>query len=307
MANNLDAFIPELWERPVIERFRQSNLAVAVCCNTNYEGTISRMGDTVHVATTSSVSLRDYARGQTVVYEDATPTDETLTIDRAKYGAINVDDLDRAQNNQDALGLYTQELGIAMANSMDTFAFSFHASSLTANQISNSGSALNIVATSAGTTHVYDLLVQAGLNLDVQNVPRDRRWVIVTPYFYSLLQKDTVYFIKGTDLSDNLIATAQLGGMTQTGSEAAARGFVGQAAGFDVYMSNNLAGDGAGNYYCVYGQSRPISLASQIAGRFEAIRRTDTFGNSVRALMLYGGKVFAETSKSLGRIYVDNS
>lgn len=307
MPNNIDAFIPELWETPVLERFRQVNLAIAVCANTTYQGTIARQGDTVHVATTGNVILQSYVKGQTITYQDVSPTDETLVIDRADYAAVSLDDLEAAQQNQDTLGLYTTEMGVAIANKMDAFTFGFHVNSLTANQISSAGSAMNITAASAGATHVYDILVQAGLNLTSQNVGMSGRWAIVTPYFYSLLQKDTVYFIKGSQLGDSLVTSAMLGGRNLTGNEAAARGFVGQCAGMDIYVSNALPGDGAGNFYCLYGQGRPISMASQIAGRFEAVRRTDTFGNAVRALLLYGGKVFNESAKGLGRIYVDNS
>ena len=307
MANDISAFIPELWATPSLERFRQMNLAMSVCANTAYEGTISRLGDTVHVATTTSVTLRPYSRGTAIVYEDVTPADESLTIDQADYGSITLDDVDRAQQDRDTLALYTNELGVAIAEKMDTYVFGFHGSANSSNQISNGGSALNITASSAGSTHVYDLLVTAGMNLTSRNVGMTGRWAIVTPYYFSLLQKDTVYFTQGSALGDQLIISATLGNQPLTGAQASMKGFVGQCAGFDIYVSNNLPTDGSGNYYCLYGQGKPISFAAQIKGNFEALRRESTFGQSVRCLLLYGGRVFTESAKALGRIYIDNN
>jgi hypothetical protein len=310
MANNLSAFIPELWAVPALEKFRQVNLAVAVCANTTYQGTISRQGDTVHVSTVGNVTVSSYTRGTDVVYQDMNPADETLIVDQADYAAVALDDLDAAQQNQDSLSLYSTEIGVAMSEKTDTYVFSFHNSSNTLNRISNSGNAIDITGSTAGASHVYDIAVKAGQNLTERNVPMFGRWMIVTPYFFSLLQKDTVYFIKGSDLGDTLLTSAAIRGpaglQALTARDAAMRGFVGQSGGFDVYVSNNLPGDGSGNFYCLYGQGRPISYASQLQ-RMEAIRLERSFKSAVRGLMLYGGKVFAEPGKALGRIYVDNS
>ena len=301
MANNLDNFIPEIWSRAIQQRLDQTNLALALLANTDDEGGIRQAGDTVHGRTYGDVTMQSYVRGQSLSYEDLAPTKETMTVNEAKSFAFQVDDLDKAQNDLDALSGYTQRAAVAVANAIDSKLFGYHASALTANKISSTGSAINISHTATDDTHPYALLVKAGMALDAQNVSSEGRWAIVTPYFKSLLLKDTVYFVKGSDLGDTVLTTGKLG------PARSAMNFVGQAAGFDIYWSNNLPAV-ASNYYCIYGQDKPVSYAAQIPpGTLEALRLESTFATAIRGLLLHDGKVFTEASKRLGTIFVDNS
>lgn len=303
MANNLDNFVPEIWSRNVITNIDQVNVAMAAIANTNYEGEISAFGDTVQVRTFGNVTVQNYQRGQTLAPEDLVPTKETLTIDQAKAFVFDVDDLDKVQNDIDAIQGYTGRAGVAVSNNMDTYAMSFYSSAHSSNQLSNSGSAYDVSANTSGTA-IYELLVNAGVALDNFNVPSDQRWVIVSPYVKGLLLKSTTYLIRATDLGDSIVSTARI---EMTARQAMSRGYLGQAGGFDVWTSTNLATNG-NNRYLLYGQGKPLSFAAQIQpGSVEAIRLQDTFGTRVRGLVLYGGKVFAEDSKRLGYIYVDNS
>lgn len=300
MANNLDTFIPEIWSTRIVEKLYQTNIALALCANTDYEGEIKAAGDTVQVRTYGRVTLSPYVRGQELDFQALTPTKEAMVINDAHAFAFEVDDLDAAQNDLNAILGYTNEAGMAMNELVDTKVFGYTTSALAANQISNSGSALDITASAAGSTHVYDILVLAAKNLDEQNAPQEGRWVVVSPYFRSLLMKDTVYFIKGSALGDKLLATGRPGATART-----APGFIGQIAGFDVYCSNNLKTNG-NNRYCPYGQGRPISYAAQIR-KLKAFDRENTFASAVKGLLLHDGAVFAEHAKKLGYVYVDNS
>lgn len=309
MPNNVGAFIPEKWYPGVLAPLDQVNLAKAVVANSTYEGEIMAFGDTVHVATPNTPTVRPYTRGGTITNDDISPTDETLLIDQSHYTAVHVDSLDRVQASQDVVAVYSGRIGVAISNHVDSAIFGLYGDALTANKLSNGGSAYDITASTAGAAHVYELLVAANLALDVQNVPADSRWAVVSPYFKSLLMKDSVYFINGSALGDAVLATAMIGNREtrrpMTGTEAARAGFIGQAAGMDIYVSNVLPTNGS-NRYCLYGQGRPISAAVQLS-TLRAVEPTNTFGTSVQALILYGRKVFAEQSKALGTIYVDNS
>jgi hypothetical protein len=308
MANNLDNFIPEIWSTRLIANLDQQNLAMMVCANTNYEGEVRQFGDTVHVRTLGNVTVGAYTRGGTIVAQDLQPSKEVLTVDQAKYFRIDVDDLDAAQNDINALQAYTGRAAVAMANDLDSFVWSFYTSAPAANRL-NSGSAITLSATTAGASHVYDLIVEAGRMLDVQNTPQVGRWMVVTPFYKSLLLKDTVYFINGSNLGDMVLNTAMIG-VNQTpvtARQALNRGFIGQAGGFDIYVSNALPASGA-NRVILFGQDRPVSFAAQLQpGSVEAIRLENSFGTQVRGLVLHGGKVFAEDSKRLGYGIVSNA
>lgn len=316
MANDFSAFVPELWAPGLLREFDKVTVAATVCANTDHNETVRQKGDTVHVQTVTKPTVRSY--GETdIVYEDLSPTDETLVIDQSDYIAFRVEDIAQTQSNHGIRATYEREGGQAFAEYFDRWLFGFYSSAHADNQITNSSSAININSSTAGSAHVYDLVVQAGLKLDTQDVSQDRRWMIVTPYMKSLFLKDTVYFTNSNTLSDAVISTAMItvldsdGVPTRrnpTGAEAAMRGFIGQISNFDIYCSNQLPSDGSGNYYCLYGQGRPISHVAQIpAGGFEAGRLESRFGWGVRAMVLFGTKVFAQHSKQLGSIYVDNS
>jgi hypothetical protein len=301
MANNLDAFIPEVWSRSIIRNIDQLNVAMSLCANTDYEGEIRQAGDTVWVRTYGNVTIQDYQRGLSISYEDLTPVKESMTVNTSKYFAFSVDDLDRAQNDINATDGYTRRAAVAMSNHIDTFIFSKHTSANSANELTSSSSPYDISSETSGTA-VYELVVAAGLALDKLNVAPDGRWIIIQPYAKSLLLKDTKYFINATDLGDATITSG-----TRTAREAMARGFIGQLANFDVYVSNNLPASGA-NTYWVYGQGKPISYAAQIpAGTLEALRLESTFSTAVRGLLLHDATVFTEDAKRLGSILVDNS
>lgn len=307
MPNDLSNFIPEVWSTNVIANIDRVNLAMKIMTNTDYEGEIRQQGDTVHVRTFGNVTVRSYTRGATLVREDLVPTKELMYVDQADYFDITVDDLDSAQNDINALAGYTRRAGVAMAEKLDDYIFDFTTSALAANRISNGGSAIDISATATDSTHPYAIIVEAARLLDEQNVDRDGRWFIVSPYFRSLLMRDTVYFNKGSQLADRILTTAMIGGRQMTAGEASSMGYVGMVDGFEVFSSTNLKTTGSSRY-CVFGQGRPVSFAAQLQpGSVEAIRRSDTFGTDVRGLMLYGGTVFAEHSKRLGYALVDNS
>jgi hypothetical protein len=304
VANNLDNFVPEIWSRNIIANIDRANVSVGLMANTEYEGEIREFGDTVHVRTFGNVTVGDYQRGQSLAPQDLVPVKETLTVDTARYFTIDVDDLDKAQNDINALEGYSRRAGVAMAEDIDSYLFGFTLNGNSSLQISNGGSAIDVSANTAGTA-VYELAVNAGIALDELSVPQNDRWLVVSPYVKGLMLKSTTYLIRATDLGDAIVQTARVGGMTAR--EAMPRGFLGQMAGFDVWVSTNVLTNGA-NRYLPYGQGRPVSYAAQIPpGSLETVRLQDTFGTRIRGLMLHGGKVFTEDAKRLGYIYVDNS
>lgn len=301
MPNNLQAFIPQIWSRRIIANINQINVAKAVLTNTDYEGEIRAAGDTVQVRTFGSITVQDYSRGEPISSESLVPVRETLTVDKAKYFSFDIDSLDVAQNDVNALEGYTMRAGVAMSNAIDSFVMGYGLNGLSANVIGSTGSPISITSDTA-TTAVYQQLIAAGKKLDQQNVPTDQRWAIVTPYFKSLMLQSTSYFIRSTDMGDAIVRTAGL-----SASDATRVGFLGQAAGFDIYVSNNLPNNGTW-FANLFGQGKRVSYAAQIpASSMEALRLETTFATRVRGLLLHGAQVFAEDSKALGVIYTNNA
>lgn len=301
MPNNLTAFVPQMWSRRIIDNINQVNVSLAVMCNHDYEGEIRAYGDTVQVRTFGNITVAAYARGTTIVPQALAPVKETLVINDAQYFAFDVDSLDIAQNDINTMDGYTRRAGVAMSNAVDTYVMTFAQSGNAANKLGTPAAPIALSPDTASTA-LYEVLVNAGLALDKLNVPSNDRWVILTPFAKSCALKSTKYFIRATDLGDAIVTTA---GMTAT--EATRVGFIGQMAGFDAYMSNNVKSDGT--YWAMpFGQDKPISYAAQIPpDTLEVLRLETTFATRVRGLLLEGAQVFAEAGKKLGVIYGTNA
>lgn len=284
MANNLDAFTPEIWSQKIIEKIDQINVMLPLA-NTDYEGEIRNQGDTVQVRTFGNVSLFSYTRGGGITTSDLQPIKETLTINDAKAFEIVVDDLDEVQNDINALDGYSARAAVAMNNEIERKMLSYYTLVNTSNKLSS----ITVSAANA-----YTSLVDAGKALDEQNVPYDGRWAIVTPTYKAFLLKDTTYVLRATDMGDMLVKSGKLGPASMT------PGFFGQAAGFDLYMSTQVPSDGT-NRFCIFGQGKRITYASQIR-KMEAIRKESTFGTAIRGMLLHDGTVFTENAKALGYI-----
>jgi len=290
MANNLDAFIPEIWSRNIIEKIDQMNVMLPMA-NRNYEGEIRQQGDTVNVRTFGNVNLFAYTRGGGITSSDMVPIKETLTINDAKGFEIVLDDLDAVQNDIDALSGYTQRAAVALNNEIERKLLSYYSLTNSSNRVTNSGSAYTVSAANA-----YTILVDASKTLDEQNVPYEDRWAVVTPTFKAFLQKDTTYTIRSTDGGDATVMDGKIGAAPMT------PGYFGTVAGFKLYMSTAVPTTGTGRY-CQFGQGKPITYASQLRN-METIRKELTFGTAVRGLMLHDGTVFTEDAKRFGYILI---
>jgi hypothetical protein len=262
---------------------------------------IQAAGDTVQVRTFGSITVSTYTRGTSLVPQAIQPTKETLVVNNAQYFAFDVDSLDIAQNDINAIDGYTQRAGVAMSNTIDTYVLLQILSGNAANTIGTTTVPIAITADTAGTS-VYEQLIAAGKKLDQLNVPTDARWAIVTPFFKSLLMTSTKYLIRSTEMGDAIVRTAGI-----PANEASRVGFFGQVAGFDVYMSNNTPTN-ATYWANGFGQGKCVCYAAQIPpSTLEAIRLETTFATRVRGLLLQGVKVFTEDAKRLGVIYTTNA
>lgn len=300
--NNLSAFLPEKWAPLVVEKLYQSNVALAVLANNNYEGTVSGAGSTVWVRTFGRITTAKYTRGQPISFQNLAPSKESLTINDADHFAFMVDDLDNVQADIDIYGGYTREGAIAIGEIVDTKVFSYVTSAATANQITSGGSAITITSSTA-TTAIVELLGTAAANLDAQNAPQEGRWVVVSPGVKKLMLLDTKYLVRAAALGDSIITSGRIdwsnGNYTMTARTAP--NFIGQVAGFDIYWSNNLPKDGSGNRYLPYGVGKPIAYVNQFQN-VETVRPPEYFATAIKGLILHDGAVFTEMAKRLGYI-----
>lgn len=259
-------FIPEVWSAAILEALR-AKLVFPSLCNRDYEGDIREAGDTVHITGYNDVTVHKYVRGQAITVDDATDKEAAvLKIDQSDYFAFKVNDIDKTQAKADLTGKFTNSAAYNMMKNVETY-------------ISNLMDAA--VDTPAKTVAVgtpadaYLAVVEAGRKLDVQSVPDEGRWLVVSPDFYALLLQDS-RFVEGTEAGHNTLLN----------------GVVGQVRGFTVVKSNNVPSKKASpdTQSILAGTNAAVTFAQQVS-KVEAMRMQTDFADMVRGLDLYGAKV----------------
>jgi len=259
-------FIPEIWSASLLSNLRDNLVyGSAPIINRNYEGEIARAGDTVHITSFVDPAVRSYTKYGTITWDQLTDSDQTLVVDQADYFAFTVDDIDKRQALPGFIEETTRGASYNLASETDGFL-----SALIADGVAGSNA---LGAVSADVSNAYDLLVEFRTVLARSNTPSQGRWVVVPPEVYAILLKD-----------DRFIR-ADAAGTT----EGLRNGFVGRAAGFDIFESNTVPEDD-GAYTVLAGHSIATTFAQQIAST-EAVRRESTFGDGVKGLHLYGAEV----------------
>lgn len=265
----VDGFRPEFWSSAILEALRNS-LVYANLCNRDYEGEIQNAGDTVHVTTIGEVSTRAYVEHTSISWDQASDTQADLVIDQFRYFAYKVDDIEKKQSLPflDALG---ESAGYGLRDNADAVvsAAMYTAVNGTTNDIGD-------VTVDVSDNNAYGaVLVAMRTKLNRANVPTEGRWCVVSPEFYAAL------------LQDNRFVDASASGST----EALRAGFVGRAAGFDIFESNQTPDPTANRYAIISGHAMASSYAEQIL-ETEAIRLQDYFADGLRGLHVFGTKVF---------------
>lgn len=120
----------------------------------------------------------------------------------------------------------------------------------------------------------YDLLVDLGTELTEKNVPLVGRWVVVPPFYHGFLQKDSRFVGNGTDVNMAILQG----------------GHIGAAAGFQIYVSNNVPNTEGAKYKILAGTNAGTSFAEQIT-ETEGYRPESNFSDAVKGLHLCGAKV----------------
>ncbi len=115
----MGAFTPIKFSLKLVELLYNDTLYPYIT-NTQYEGMIKDSGDRVRVRTAGKISLSKYTKGMELVKQELTPTYEDLIIDQQQYFSFGVDDVDKIQNDIDAINEYAANAKRDMAELIDT-------------------------------------------------------------------------------------------------------------------------------------------------------------------------------------------
>jgi hypothetical protein len=271
-------FVPDLWTARLLVALRKNQVAGALV-NRDYEGEIRRQGDSVKITSINDVTIGSYTAHTDITVEDIDDATRSLLIDQAKYFAVELDDIERAQ---------AVNGGAALAQAIDNAAYQLKdvADAWLLDLINDAaeGTATDLgtkLITVPDTYGVYDALVDLAVVLDEQNVPDMGRFAVVKPAVHGRLLKDARFIAAGDE----------------AGSAARANGRIGEAAGLQIYKSNNLPAvtdAAATGGLIIAGYQGATTFAEQIVS-VEGARMEKRFADMVKGLHVYGGKVVRPT------------
>jgi len=284
-------FIPALWSGKLAQKFYAATVFGEIA-NTDWQGDISGMGDTVIINTIPTINIYNYSVGQNLNYDVPTPSTITLQINKGKYFGVNVNNVLEYQAKPKLMDMFTNDASMQMKMNIDKDVLlgtynggAATNSGATAGKVSGSFNLGTDTAPIALTpANILAYITSLSSVLDEANVPETDRWLVLTPVERQILMQSN-------------LAQAQFMG---DGSSIMRNGKIGVIDRFTVYVSNltpraaaaqNFAGGAQGGalkrHSIVAGHKSGISFASQIA-KVESLQNPNDFGNLVRGLNVYG-------------------
>ncbi len=258
-------FIPEIWSKKMQAKFYASTVLGEIA-NHDWEGEIKGSGSKVIIRAVPTVTIGDYGIGGTINYQDLEDDKIELLIDKAKYYAFKVDDVDEMQADIPIVNKTTGDASEQMKIVVDQ--------DVLGNVYSDAGNAL--ATTVLTEANVLKWIINAGTSLDEANIPEAGRWLVIPPWIAGM--------IKQSDLK-----SASISG---DGTSIMRNGRLGMIDRFTLFNSNNLARTGtadSGTFHCMAGTRHFISFASQFV-KTETLRLQNSFGDAIRGLKVYGYK-----------------
>jgi|SRR5579883_1681924 len=294
-GNTLQAtgFIPEIWSGKLVEKFYASTVLSAIS-NTDYEGEIKNMGDTVHIRTKPTININPYLADGLLTLQRPSGNQLELHIDHGYYFNTILDDVMEVQSDLNLLSMWSDDAAEQLKITIDTEVLTYIMGQMvaqnqgtTAGAISGNinlgvtGGALVIDSVNPAGTDVtpIQVLIRMGQCLDELNIPETGRWAVIPAWMASALKLSELRQVYLTGDSVTMLRNGRLGMVDR----------------FTIYVSNLLpngtgAGLQAGEFVIYAGHAHGLTFASQVQ-KVETIRSEMTFGTILRGLQVYGRQV----------------
>ena len=275
-------FTPELWSKKLNVALDDHGKYTDIV-NRKYEGEIRTKGDKVYFYTPGSLTAADYNPNATgfsgIEYADPTGDKQYLTVDQAKVISFVVDDIKRVQADINLIETFTKRIAVAGSQVKDRYINSLAVAN--AKNKLHADSALSISKDNvwAMVCDMYAVLGRENALINGVDYAGKRPALVVTPEVEGIIKQCSQYFANAF------------------GNDVLRKGQIGTLGGFDVFVDTNIKTDKSGTgTAATYSQtivaltSDAITYAEQIT-KMETLRDKDTFGDYVRCLLVYGGKV----------------
>jgi hypothetical protein len=277
-------FIPTIWSGKLVEKFYDATVLAAIS-NTDYEGEIKNQGDTINIRTKPTITIRSYQSGQALAVDRPSSSIIQLTIDQGNYFNLALDDVMEVQSDMNLMSMWADDASEQMKIIVDrAILATLPAGIVTANKGATAGRLsgnVNLGATGSPvqitTSNVLQKIIELGQVLDEQNQPETGRWLVVPPWFASVLKQSPLQQAYLTGDSVSPLRNGRLGMIDR----------------FTIYSSNLLptATETSKTATHIFaGTSHGLTFATQFTN-VESMRSESSFSTLLRGLQIYGSKV----------------
>ena len=296
-SDSTSGFTPQIWSSKLIQLFYPATVFGEIA-NTDYQGEIAQMGDSVVIRTTPGIVISDYEVGMTLNYETPQSPRRELEINQGKTFSFELENVDRFQSDIDLMNDWAESASEEMKVSIDR---DILADVFADADPLNSGSAagkisgdidLGAVGAPRVLTRddVVDYIVDMGTVLDEQDVPETGRWLVLPASICGLIKK--------SDLRDASIAGDD--------TSIVRNGRLGMIDRFTLYSSNLLsfALEGTAKAFNIMaGHRSAMTFAAQMEkDKTVHLINPNKHGELVRGLCIYGYEVIKPVSLVHGYI-----
>lgn len=292
-SSGTSKFSPKLWSAKTVLKLYDATVLTEIS-NTDYEGEIKDMGDTVVITTVPDITINTYYKGKKLTNESPESAPVELVIDKGFDYAFKLNDLDKLQSKPNLMEQWTTNAAENMKIKIDTNVLAnIYTDVASTNKGATAGrkSASFNLGTSGSAVqltkaNVLEYIIDCESVLDEANVPESGRWMVIPAWMSNLIQK--------SDLKD-----ASLSG---DGTSIMRNGRLGMIGNFTLYRSNNVAtaSDTGTKYHVPFGHKMGFTFATQLV-KNRVIELQDDFAHAAQGLNVYGFKVVIPAA--LGELY----
>ncbi|HEY8979250.1 MAG TPA: hypothetical protein VIU15_06670 [Streptomyces sp.] len=258
-------FVPQEWSSELLTQFDPLLVwASRLVSNRDYEGEIQVRGNVVHVNSLARPAVGEYTIAEGMTAQRPETVDQEIPISEADYIQLLIEATERVQ-------VATKNLGSPINRQM-VRALAAKADSFMGNVIAASATDLPNIAPASGgiPASLYGTILDMMLALDDNDVPEDRRYVVVSPRVKRYLVEHP--------------AIANAGAYGEGG--VTAHGVVARLAGFTVASTTAMPS----GVDIVAGHPDFATFASQFNDFREGMSER-YYATHVDTIHLYGGKV----------------
>jgi hypothetical protein len=215
-ANDLDAFIPEIWSRETLAILQES-MVVANLVHRDFENEIANFGDVVNTRQPSEFTAKRKAQTDDVTVQDANATNVQVPLNQWAHTSFMIRDGDLSKSMVDLIPIYIQPAALSLGRLVDRALLAQYAAFY-----QNSGGALGGLT----SANAVQYLVETRKVMNDNKAYPENRNLIVGSYTEAVMLQNSA-FTEAQKIGDN--------------GTAVRNASLGRLLGFDIFMCQNMA------------------------------------------------------------------